>query len=443
MTSGASLSASPAAGQPLRLGVAGLGTVGAGLAILLRDNAELITARAGRPIVITAVAARDRTRDRGVDLGACRWYDDAAGLATDTDVDVVVELIGGAEGKARELVEAALANRKPVVTANKALVAVHGEALGRLSEKQSTPLLYEAAVAGGIPAIKTVREGLAADRLLRIGGILNGTCNYILTAMRETGRDFADVLAEAQALGYAEADPSTDVDGVDAAHKLAILASLAFGRPVQFDSVHVEGIRQIGALDLSAAKALGYRIKLLGLARQTERGIEARVSPCLVPHTSPVAQVDGVFNAVIAEGAFVGRLMVEGRGAGAGPTASAVAADLIDLARGKPASVWGVSAAELEPVRSRPISEREGAFYLRLSVADRAGVVADITAILRDCGVSLNSMVQHPAAEAGADVPLILVTHPTREAGMQDATTRIAALPVVSETPILIRIETI
>lgn len=429
--------------QPLRLGVAGLGTVGAGLAILLRDNAELIAARAGRPIRIVAVAARDRTRDRGIDLGGLRWYDDAVALAHDADVDVVVELIGGAEGTARALVKAALSAGKPVVTANKALIAIHGDALAKLSERNRAPLLFEAAVAGGIPAIKTVREGLAADRLLSIGGILNGTCNYILTAMRETGRDFGDVLAEAQELGYAEADPSTDVDGIDAAHKLTILASLAFGSPVRFDSVHVEGIRRIGALDFSFARTLGYRIKLIGLARQGERGVEARVAPCLVPENSPIAQVDGVFNAVIAEGSFVGRLMVEGRGAGAGPTASAVGADLIDLARGNAVAVWGSSSAALEPISSRPTSEWHGPFYLRLSVADRPGVIADIAAILRDCGVSLNSMIQQPAIAPGGDVSLVLVTHPTGEAGMQEATKRIAALAVVSADPILIRIESI
>nr|WP_194300851.1 homoserine dehydrogenase [Acetobacter oeni] len=427
----------------MRLGVAGLGTVGAGLISLLRDNADIITARAGRPIEVTAVAARDRHRDRGIDLSRFRWHDTVAGLVSDPDVDVVVELIGGAEGTARELVESALAGGKPVVTANKALIALHGDRLARLSEQNRAPLLFEAAVAGGIPAIKTVREGLAADRLLWIGGILNGTCNYILTAMRETGRDFADVLAEAQALGYAEADPSTDVDGIDAAHKLTILASLAFGNPVIFESVHVEGIRRIGALDFSFARTLGYRIKLIGLARQSENGVEARVAPCLVPETSPVAQVDGVFNAVIAEGTYVGRLMVEGRGAGAGPTASAVAADLIDLARDTAVPVWGTRTTALTPVHSRPVSEREGAFYIRLAVEDRPGVIADIAAILRDCNVSLNSMIQHPSATQSAHVPLVLVTHPTPEAGMQAAVHKITSLPVVVSEPVLIRIENI
>ncbi|CEF40416.1 homoserine dehydrogenase [Acetobacter tropicalis] len=430
--------------SPLRLGIAGLGTVGAGVIRLLETNADLITARAGRPLKVVAVSARDRTRDRGVNVSGLRWYDNAVDLVTDPEVDVVVELIGGAEGPARALVEAALQAGKPVVTANKALLAIHGPALAQVSAEKSAPLLFEAAVAGGIPAIKTVREGLAADRLLRIGGILNGTCNYILTVMRETGKDFGSVLADAQQLGYAEADPSTDIDGLDAAHKLTILAGLAFGRPVAFDSVHVEGIRRIGAADLSFARKLGYRIKLLGLARVGDAGLEARVTPCLVPEDAPIAQVDGVFNAVVAEGAFAGRLMIEGRGAGAGPTASAVTADLIDIARGSHIPVWGVQVSDMQPVRACPLSAGKGAFYLRLRVEDRPGVIADITAVLRDCGVSLRSMLQ-PTPEkndTAPHVPLVLVTHQTSEAAMQDAVTRIDQLDVVTDTPVMIRIET-
>ena len=430
--------------SPLRLGLAGLGTVGAGVIRLLNTNADLVTARAGRPLKVTAVSARDRKRDRGVDLSGMRWYDNAPDLVADPDVDVVVELIGGSEGTARAVVEAALAAGKPVVTANKALLAIHGPALARLSAEKSAPLLFEAAVAGGIPAIKMVREGLAADRLLRIGGILNGTCNYILTVMRETGKDFGTVLADAQQLGYAEADPSTDIDGLDAAHKLTILAGLAFGQPVAFESLHVEGIRRIGALDLTFARTLGYRIKLLGMARMGETGLEARVTPCLVPENAPIAQVDGVFNAVVAEGAFAGRLMIEGRGAGAGPTASAVAADLIDIARGHTIPVWGVQATDTPPLQANPVSAGTGAFYLRLLVEDRPGVIADITAVLRDCGVSLRSMLQHTPEQNDADpyVPLVLVTHQTSEAAMQDAVARIDGLDVVTDTPVMIRIET-
>ncbi|GBQ88207.1 homoserine dehydrogenase [Gluconacetobacter johannae DSM 13595] len=434
---------------PLRIGIAGLGTVGAGLVKLLRGNETTVAARAGRPITITAVAARDRTRDRGVDLSGLTWHDDAVALATDPDVDVVVELIGGAEGVARRLVTAALAAGRPVVTANKALIAVHGAELAALAERAGVPLMFEAAVAGGIPAIKTVREGLAADRLTRVGGILNGTCNYIMTAMRESGRPFADVLAEAQALGYAEADPSTDVDGIDAAHKLAILAGLAFGRPVAFASVHVEGIRGIDALDLDFARALGYRIKLLGLARRRDDGVEARVHPCLVPEKAPIAQVDGVFNAVVVEGAFVGRLMLEGRGAGEGPTATAVAADLIDVARGSAVPVWGRSADGLTQIEALPRTAFHEEYYLRLNVHDRPGVIADVTAVLRDHGVSLRSMLQHGRADAvpqdgsagDPSVPLVLVTHRTRESAMMEALGRIAALSAVIGAPAMIRID--
>ena len=304
--------------KPLSVGIAGLGTVGAGVANLLRANAAIITARAGRPIAVTAVAARDRHKDRGVPVAGLRWYEDAVALATDPGVDVVVEAIGGSEGTARALVEAALRAGKPVVTANKALLALHGRALAALAEERCVPLAFEAAVAGGIPAIKALREGLAANSIRRVAGILNGTCNYILTEMRVRGLQFAEVLHEAQKLGYAEADPSFDIDGVDAAHKLAILAAMAFNRPVDFSELHVEGIRDISAVDIAMAEALGFRIKLLGIAEHTQAGVSARVHPCMVPITAPIARVDGVFNAVVAEGDAVGRVMLEGRGAGGG-----------------------------------------------------------------------------------------------------------------------------
>jgi len=302
------------------------------------------------------------------------------------------------------------------------------------------PLAFEAAVAGGIPVIKALREGLAANRISRIAGILNGTCNYILTVMRERGREFAEVLADAQRLGYAEADPSFDIDGIDAAHKLAILAALAFGRPVAFDAVHVEGIRAVSALDIAFATELGYRIKLLGIAREAEDGIEARVHPCMVPQSSPIATVDGVFNAVVAEGDFVGRVMLEGRGAGAGPTASAVVADLIDIARGRLTPVWGAASGALSDAPSRLMSTHVGAYYLRLMVVDRPGVIADVTAVLRDQGVSLESMLQR-GRSPGEAVPVVLVTHETGETAMGAALVRIAALDAVLEPPTLIRIE--
>ena len=426
--------------RPLSVAVAGLGTVGGGVLKLLRDNADIVAARAGRPIAVTAVSARDRTKDRGVPISGLRWYEDPVALAADPAVDVIVELIGGSEGPAKALVEAAIAAGKPVVTANKALLAVHGAELAATAEANNVPLAFEAAVAGGIPVIKAIREGLAGNRISRIAGILNGTCNYILTQMRERGREFAEVLADAQKLGYAEADPSFDIDGIDAAHKLAILAALAFGRPVAFDAVYVEGIRRISALDIVFATELGYRIKLLGIASHGEAGIETRVHPCMVPQSAPIARVDGVFNAVVAEGDFVGRVMLEGRGAGAGPTASAVVADLIDLARNRATPVWGAAAEALSAAPSVPMSAHFGPYYIRLMVVDRPGVIADVTAALRDHGISLESMLQR-GRSPGEAVPVVLVTHETRESAMRDAVARIAALGTVMEEPTLIRIE--
>jgi len=426
--------------RPLSVAVAGLGTVGGGVLKLLRDNADIVAARAGRPIAVTAVSARDREKDRGVPVSGLRWYEDPVALAADPGVDVIVELIGGSEGPARALVEAAISAGKPVVTANKALLAVHGAALAAAAEARGVALAFEAAVAGGIPAIKAIREGLAGNRISRIAGILNGTCNYILTQMRERGREFAEVLADAQKLGYAESDPSFDIDGVDAAHKLAILTAMAFGRPVAFDDVYVEGIRRISALDIAFATELGYRIKLLGLASQTEAGIDARVHPCMVPHTAPIARVDGVFNAVVAEGDFAGRVMLEGRGAGAGPTASAVVADLIDLARGRQTPVWGAAANALSAAPSVPMSAHVGPYYMRLMVVDRPGVIADVTAVLRDQGISLESMLQR-GRSPGEAVPVVLVTHETKESAMRAAVERISVLGTVMEAPALIRIE--
>ena len=426
--------------RPLSIGIAGLGTVGGGVLKMLRGNADIVSARAGRPIAVTAVSARDRSKDRGMPLGGLRWYEDPVALASDPAVDVIVETIGGSEGPARALVEAAIAAGKPVVTANKALLAVHGAALAAAAEERGVALAFEAAVAGGIPVIKALREGLSGNRISRVAGILNGTCNYILTQMRERGREFADVLADAQKLGYAEADPSFDIDGIDAAHKLSILAALAFGRPVAFDAVYVEGIRRISALDIAFATELGYRIKLLGIAREQDGGIAARVHPCMVPQSAPIARVDGVFNAVVAEGDFVGRVMLEGRGAGEGPTASAVVADLIDIARNRHTPVWGAAASALSNAPSVPMSAHVGAYYLRLMVVDRPGVIADVTAVLRDKGISLESMLQR-GRSPGEAVPVVLVTHETRESAMRDALDQIAALNTVMEAPTVIRIE--
>ncbi|MDE2238490.1 MAG: homoserine dehydrogenase [Rhodospirillales bacterium] len=426
--------------KPLRVGIAGLGTVGAGVVKLLAAQKELIAARAGRPVMVTAVSARDRNRDRGVKLDGLNWHDDAVSLAHDPDVDVVVELIGGSDGKAKALAEAAIAAGKHLVTANKALLAVHGVALARAAEANNITIAYEAAVAGGIPVIKALREGLAANRVSRVAGILNGTCNYILTVMREEGRDFGDVLADAQRLGYAEADPSFDIDGVDAAHKLAILAGVAFGARIPFERLHIEGIRRVSAIDIAFAQELGYRIKLLGIAEEAEAGISLRVHPAMVPITKPIATVDGVFNAVLLEGGFSGPVFLRGRGAGEGPTASAVVADLIDLARDIRVPVWGMEESALDDARIVPVAELESAYFLRLMVVDQPGVLADVTAILRDHGISLESMLQHGRAP-GEAVPIVLVTHETREAAVNEALTRIAALPAVLEPPALIRIE--
>jgi homoserine dehydrogenase len=426
----------------LRIGIAGLGTVGAGVVRLLAEQREMLSQRCGRDLKVVAISARERKRERGVDLENMVWHDDPVALARSNDVDVVVELIGGSDGVARHVVETAIAAGKPVVTANKALLAHHGTALAVAAEKAGVALGYEAAVAGGIPIIKALREGLVGNRITRLYGILNGTCNYILSTMRESGRDFADVLAEAQAHGYAEADPSFDIDGVDAAHKLAILTSVAFGCPVNFAGIHVEGIRNITALDIAYAAELGYRIKLLGLARQTEHGIEQRVHPCMVPLDAPIAHVEGVFNAVVAEGDFVGKTVFQGRGAGAGPTASAVVADLADIARGVRLPVFSVPAGRLSKAPAAPMERHSGAYYVRLMVLDRPGVIAGVAAALRDEQVSMESMLQRGRShDPGASVPVVLTTHETEEAAMARAVARIAKLDTIVEKPCVIRVE--
>jgi len=425
---------------PLKVAVAGLGTVGAGILQLLDRQAELLAQRAGRRIVVSAVSARDRRRDRGFDLSAVRWYEDAAAMAADPEIDVVVELIGGADGVARNVIETALGHGKHVVTANKALMAHHGTRLAAQAEEKDVVLSFEASVAGGIPIIKGLREGLAGNRLQRVYGILNGTSNYILTTMRETAHEFAEVLSEAQKLGYAEADPSFDIDGIDAAHKLAILASVGFGRPVDLDGVYAEGIRHVSRLDIDFAEELGYRIKLLGIARLTEEGLEQRVHPCMVPRATPIAAVEGVYNAVVAEGDFVGRVVMEGRGAGASPTASAVAADLVDIAAGRRVAPFGIPTADLRAIPGIPIERHHSAYYIRLMVVDQPGVIADVAAALRDEQVSMESMIQRGRAP-GEAVPVVMTTHITVEAAMRRALKRIEALDTVLEPPRMIRIE--
>ena len=425
---------------PFKIAIAGLGTVGSGVLQLLDRQADLLTHRAGRRIVVAAVSARDRRRDRGADLSAVRWYEDAAAMAADPEIDVVVELIGGADGIARQVLDTALNHGKHVVTANKALMAHDGTRLAAQAEKKGLILSFEAAVAGGIPIIKGLREGLAGNRLERVYGILNGTSNYILTTMRESAHEFAEVLAEAQKLGYAEADPSFDIDGVDAAHKLAILASVAFGRPVDLAAVYAEGIRHVSRLDIDFAEELGYRIKLLGIARLTGEGLEQRVHPCMVPRATPIAAVEGVYNAVVAEGDFVGRVVLQGRGAGAFPTASAVAADLVDIAAGRHVPTFGLPTENLRELPGVPIERHHGAYYIRLMVVDQPGVIADVAAALRDEQVSLESMIQRGRAP-GEAVPVVLTTHVTVEAAMRRALARIEALETVLEPPRMIRIE--
>lgn len=426
---------------PLRIAIAGLGTVGGGVVTLLQQQTALLSMRTGRTLQLVAVSARDKSKPRGLALESIRWETDATALATAPDVNVVVELIGGADGAARTLVTQALQHQKHVVTANKALIAAHGAELAAIAEANGVSLAFEAAVAGGIPIIKTLREGLAANRYQHITAILNGTCNYILTTMEKSGRDFADVLAEAQAKGYAEADPSFDIDGVDTAHKLAIIAALAFQCRPRLDALHIEGIRHISKTDIHFARELGYRIKLLGITEQHADGsVEQRVHPCMIPLNAPLATVDDAYNAVQIEGDSVGRLFLEGRGAGAGPTASAVVADLMDIARGYIMPPLLTPAATLPALTPADIRSLTGEYYLRLTVVDRPGVLADVAAICRDQGISVASLIQHAHAPE-EPVDIVMTTHHTRESQMQQALAAMGSLPTMMAPPQMIRIE--
>lgn len=429
--------------KPIRIGVAGLGTVGVGVVKILAERRDFLAAASGRALQLVAASARDKAKDRGIDLTGVRWEDDARALSSADDIDVVVELIGGSEGIARELVEMALANGKHVITANKALIARHGVALARVAEKHGVALNYEAAVAGGIPIVKALREGLTANEITSVSGILNGTCNYILTEMEATGRSFEDVLADAQALGYAEADPTFDVGGIDAAHKLAILASLAFGREVSFDNVDVEGIERITSADIKFAEEFGYKIKLLGVATKGEGGISQRVHPTLVPVGSPLAAVSGVFNAVAIEGDRVGLLVLEGRGAGEGPTASAVMSDIVDVARGLVMPPFIVPTSHLQAPAKANTETRKSPYYIRFNAADRAGSMAEITRALAEANVSIERIVQRGEdREAGSDrMPVVFLTHDTEEGSMRDALIHLSKHEDVAGTPLVIRIE--
>ena len=434
----------------LKVGVAGVGTVGGGLLRLLAARKGDLAARAGRPIEVVAVSARNRGTKRDADLSGLRFVEDPVALAADPAIEVFVELIGGEEGIAKKAVETALASGKHVVTANKALLAHHGASVAALAEKNSVALNLEAAVAGGIPVVKVIRESLQGNDITRVYGILNGTCNYILTLMEKEGRSFADVLKEAQAQGYAEADPTFDIGGFDTAHKLALLTSLAFGTRPSFDSVYVEGIESITPADIEAAGDLGYRIKLLGVALRTDSGIEQRVHPTMVPKDRAIADVDGVLNCVAIDGDFVGEVMLIGPGAGAGPTASAVTSDLIDIARGHILPPFGTKAKALKPYKKAEMRAHEGGYYIRLSVYDRPGAFAAIAGRMADQGISIESIVQR---RPGAELPgfnrrdekapafVVLITHQTTEAAIRKALAAIERDGHVDQKPQMIRIE--
>ncbi|MEP7223271.1 MAG: homoserine dehydrogenase [Novosphingobium sp.] len=426
--------------EPLRIALAGLGTVGAGVIRLMEANAALIARRAGRPLVITAVSARDRSRDRGVDLSAYAWEDDMTALAARDDVDVVAELVGGSEGPALALAQSTIARGKALVTANKAMIAHHGLALATAAEAARVALKFEAAVAGGIPVIKGLREGAAANKIERVYGILNGTCNYILSTMEDTGRDFADVLAEAQAKGYAEADPAFDIEGTDAAHKLSILAAIAYGAKIDFASVATTGITRILAADIAQADALGFVIRLIGMADTDGGKLFQRVQPHLVPFDHPLAHVDGATNAVVAEGNFSGRLLFQGAGAGDGPTASAVVADIIDIARGEIGAPFSVPVAELEALPPEASGHRMGRAYIRFMVADRPGVLAEITAALRDAGVSIESLIQKGQSATGGEVMVAMVTHEVPEECVTKALHLLEGSASLAQAPLVMQI---
>ncbi len=438
--------------ESLTLGIAGLGTVGGGLIELLSANHERLAILAGREISVTGVSARTRSKPRGPGVGKITWFDDPVALAKDPSNAVFVELIGGEDGVAKAAVEAALSARKHVVTANKALLAKHGVELAKLAEKNGVALNFEAAVAGGIPVIKTLREALAANRIKRVYGILNGTCNYILTQMLQEKKPFADALREAQAIGYAEADPTFDIGGFDTAHKLTLLTSLAFGTKVAFDQIHIEGIETITQADIEAADSLGYRIKLLGVATETDTGIEARVSPALVYKDSSIAEVSGVTNAVAIDGDFSGNILLIGAGAGSKPTASAVAGDILDIARGIVVPPFVTPSAKLRPHKRAKLDQHYGSYYVRLALHDKPGAMAAIAKRMGDRGISLESIVQHrpvtpptpgqqqPAANASA-APVIIITHETTEEAMRKALETIEKDGKVIERPQMIRIE--
>ncbi|KFB67398.1 homoserine dehydrogenase [Candidatus Accumulibacter vicinus] len=432
--------------KPIHVGLLGIGTVGGGTYAVLQRNAEEITRRAGRPIQISIVADKDRERIRQITGGSCRMTDDAFAVVSDPEVDIIVELIGG-YGVARELVLQAIANGKHVVTANKALLARHGNEIFAAAQEQGVMVAFEAAVAGGIPIIKALREGLTANRIEWIAGIINGTTNFILSEMRDKGLSFATALQEAQRLGYAEADPTFDVEGVDAAHKLSIMSAIAFGNSMSFEQVHIEGISQLDAADIRYAEQLGYRIKLLGITKRTPKGVELRVHPTLIPAKRLIANVEGAMNAVLVKGDAIGATLYYGKGAGAEPTASAVIADLVDVTRMHTADPeHRVPHLAFQPdamvdLAILPISEVVSSYYLRLRVEDRPGVLADVTRILADDGISIVAMIQREPGEGEEQTDIIMLTHKTVERNIDTAIAGIEALPAVKGRIIRLRLE--
>lgn len=423
---------------PLRLGIAGLGTVGVGVVRIVRRHADLLAARTGRRIEITAVCARDRSRDRGIGLSGYAWCDDPVALAVRDDVDVFVELMGGSEGPAKLATEAALAAGKDVVTANKALLALHGQALAEKAEAGGHVIRFEAAVAGGIPVVKTLSEALAGNEITRVMGVMNGTCNYILTRMEQAGLSYEDAFAEADGLGYVEADPTLDVGGIDAGHKLALLSAIAFGTQPDFDGILLEGIENIAIDDIRQAADMGYRIKLLGVARRTPRGLEQRMRPCLVPASSPLGQLEGGTNMVVIEGDAVEQIVLRGPGAGEGPTASAVMGDVCDLARGLRVPTFGQPATTLQAVPAAK-SGLPASYYLRMALQDKPGALAKIATILGASGISIDRMRQYDHSEPTA--PVLIVTHKTTRDALDDALAAMAGTDVMASTPVALRIE--
>jgi len=424
--------------EPLRLGLAGLGTVGIGVVKILQNHAALIARRAGRPVEIAAVSARDRRRNRGADVSAYAWEDDPVRLAARGDIDVLVEVMGGSDGPAKAATEAALAAGKDVVTANKALLALHGQALAEAAEAAGRTIRFEAAVAGGIPVMKVLIEGMAGNALRRVLGVMNGTCNYILTRMETAGLPYATVFEEARSLGYLEADPRLDVGGIDASHKLALLAAVAFGTRVHFEQVAIEGIERVSIEDIRLARDMGYRVKLLGVAQMTGRGLEQRMSPCLVPADSPLGQLPGGTNMVVIEGDSVGQIVLRGPGAGEGPTASAVMADVVDLARGFRVPVFGLPARSLAEAPPA-VQPAPAPYYLRMTLVDKPGALAKVAAALGDAGVSIDRMRQY--GHAAPEAPVLIVTHKTTRDALDHAQAAFAATGVVVGEPVALRIE--